>query len=126
MIGAGWLATTLAGMAAGGLAGGLVGSLTDAGVDDSDAHVYAEGIKRGGTMVVARVDEAQAEPAEAILGQHGRVDISERRTEYEASGLECVRRRRALRSSRARRPDRHASASALTVSARVPKIANRR
>jgi hypothetical protein len=86
VLGAGWLATTLAGMAAGGLAGGLVGSLTDAGVDDSDAHVYAEGLKRGGTMVVARVDEAQAEPAEAILGQHGRVDISERRTEYEAGG----------------------------------------
>ena len=86
VIGAGWLATTLAGMAAGGIAGGLVGSLTDAGVDDRDAHVYAEGIKRGGTMVVARVDEAQAEPAEAILGRHGRVDIQSRRSEYEATG----------------------------------------
>ena len=86
VIGAGWLATTLAGMAAGGLAGGLVGSLTDAGVDDRDAHVYAEGIKRGGTMVVARVDEAQAEPAEAILGRHGRIDIQSRRSEYEATG----------------------------------------
>jgi uncharacterized membrane protein len=86
VIGAGWLAATLAGMAAGGLAGGLVGSLTDAGVDDQDAHIYAEGIKRGGTMVVARVDEAQVEPAEAILGQHGRVDIAERRSEYQATG----------------------------------------
>ena len=86
VVGAGWLATTLAGMAAGGLAGGLVGSLTDAGLNDRDAHVYAEGIKRGGTMVVARVDDAQAEPAEAILGRHGRVDIQSRRSEYEASG----------------------------------------
>ena len=73
-------------MAAGGIAGGLVGSLTDASVDDDDAHVYAEGIKRGGTMVVARVDDAQAEPAEAILGQHGRVDIQSRRSEYETDG----------------------------------------
>jgi uncharacterized membrane protein len=86
VVGAGWLATTLAGMAAGGLAGGLVGSLTEAGVDDRDANVYAEGIKRGGTMVVARADDAQAEPAEAILGQHGRIDIQSRRSEYEASG----------------------------------------
>ncbi len=86
VVGAGWLATTLAGMAAGGLAGGLVGSLTEAGVDHRDAHVYAEGVKRGGTMVVARVDDAQAEPAEAILGRHGRVDIQTRRSEYEASG----------------------------------------
>jgi len=60
--------------------------LTGAGVDDDDAHVYAEGIKRGGTMVVARVDEAQAEAAEAILGQHGRVDIQSRRSEYETDG----------------------------------------
>jgi hypothetical protein len=86
VVGAGWLATTLAGMAAGGLAGGLVGSLTEAGVDDQEAHVYAEGIKRGGTIVVVRVDDALAEPAEAVLGQHGRVDIQSRRSEYEASG----------------------------------------
>jgi uncharacterized membrane protein len=86
VVGAGWLATTLAGAAAGGIAGGLVGSLTEAGVDEDDAHVYAESIKRGGTMIVARVDEAQAEPAEAILGRHGRIDIQSRRSEYEASG----------------------------------------
>ena len=86
VVGAGWLVATLAGAAAGGIAGGLVGSLTEAGVDDDDAHVYAEGIKRGGTMVVARVDDAQAEPAEAILGQHGRVDIQSRRSEYENDG----------------------------------------
>jgi hypothetical protein len=33
------------------------GSLTDAGVDERDAHVYAEGVRRGGTLVSARVDE---------------------------------------------------------------------
>src|SRR3954470_8440743 len=59
VVGAGWLVATLAGAAAGGLAGGLIGSLTEAGVDENDAHVYAESIKRGGTMVVARVDETQ-------------------------------------------------------------------
>ena len=37
-------------------------------------------------MVVARVDDAQEEPAEAILGQHGRVDVQSRRIEYEATG----------------------------------------
>ena len=60
VLGAGWLATTLIGAAAGGLAGGLIGSLTDAGIDERDAHVYAEGIRRGGNMVVARVDENEA------------------------------------------------------------------
>jgi len=106
VIGAGWLATALAGMAAGGLAGGLVGSLTDAGVDDKDAHIYAEGIKRGGTMVVARVDEAQVEPAEAILGQHGRVDIAERRNEYQATGWNAFDGRDDVETlDRQRRPD---------------------
>ena len=86
VLGAGWLAATLMGAAAGGLAGGLIGSLTDAGIDERDAHVYAEGIKRGGHMVVARVDENEADAAAAILSKHGPVDISERRTEYEAEG----------------------------------------
>ena len=31
-----------------------------------------KGLSVAAPMVVARVDEAQAEPAEAILGQHGR------------------------------------------------------
>jgi len=82
VVGAGWLVATLAGAAA----GGLIGSLTEAGVSENDAHVYAEGIKRGGTMVVARVDETQEDAAAAILGKHGRVDIGERREEYEAQG----------------------------------------
>jgi hypothetical protein len=86
VVGAGWLVATIAGAAAGGLAGGLIGSLTEAGVDEADAHVYAESIKRGGTMVIARIDETEEDAAAAILGKHGRVDISERRQEYEAQG----------------------------------------
>jgi hypothetical protein len=74
------------GAAAGGLAGGLIGSLTDAGINERDAHVYAEGIRRGGHMVVARVDEAEADAAAAILSKHGPVDIAERRAEYMAEG----------------------------------------
>jgi uncharacterized membrane protein len=85
-IGAGWLASTLVGVAAGGVAGGLLGSLTDAGVDERDAHVYAEGMRRGGTLVSARVDDAHVDAAAAILGQSGSVDIADRRSEYESTG----------------------------------------
>jgi hypothetical protein len=86
VVGAGWLASTLVGAAAGGVAGGLVGSLTEAGVDERDAHVYAESLRRGGVLVTARVDEAELDAAAAILGQAGTVDVSERRTEYEGTG----------------------------------------
>jgi hypothetical protein len=86
VVGAGWLVATLVGAAAGGVAGGLIGSLTDAGVDERDAHVYAEGIRRGGTLVSARVSDEHVDAATGILGQRGAVDVSDRRREYEADG----------------------------------------
>lgn len=86
VVGAGWLATTLIGAAAGGAAGSLLGSLTDAGIDEDEAHVYAESIKRGGTLVTARADETQVEAAEAILNQYAKVDIGERRTAFQSDG----------------------------------------
>jgi hypothetical protein len=86
VVGAGWLAAMLVGAAAGGVAGGLLGSLTDAGIDERDAHVYAEGVRRGGTLVIARVDEAQADAAQAILGKSGSIDTGLRRSEYETGG----------------------------------------
>ena len=86
VVGAGWLAATLAGAAAGGVAGGLIGALSDAGVDEADAHVYAESIRRGSSLVTARVDETQADAAQAILNRSGSVDLGNRREQYTSSG----------------------------------------
>jgi hypothetical protein len=59
VVAAGWLVSTVAGAAAGavagGAAGGIIGSLTDAGVDEDKAHDYAEGIRRGSTLLSARL-----------------------------------------------------------------------
>jgi NAD(P)H-hydrate repair Nnr-like enzyme with NAD(P)H-hydrate dehydratase domain len=46
---------------------GLVGTLTSAGVPERDANMYAEGVRRGGTLVTARVADAQAPSAREIL-----------------------------------------------------------
>ncbi len=58
MVAAGWLASTAAGAAAGpvagGAEGGIIGALTEFGVNEGDAHIYAEGLRRGGTVVTAR------------------------------------------------------------------------
>ncbi len=86
VVGAGWLAAALIGAAVGGVAGGLIGTFTESGVDRDDAHVYAEGVRRGGSVVVARVDEAQTDAAAAILGQSGSVDVNERRHSFEETG----------------------------------------
>lgn len=90
VVAAGWLAATaagaVAGAAVGGATGGIIGALTGSGISEQDAHVYAEGIRRGGTLVTARVDDALAAEAQDILAQNDPVDIVARRSEYEASG----------------------------------------
>ncbi|MDX0649781.1 hypothetical protein GOD34_03240 [Sinorhizobium medicae] len=90
VVAAGWLASTAAGAAAGavagGAAGGLIGALTDSGVDEDDAHVYAEGVRRGGTLVTARVADDLAPQAEAILKQRRTVDPAARRSIYAQEG----------------------------------------
>jgi hypothetical protein len=55
VVAAGWLAATAVGAAAGAATGGLVGALTEAGVSKEEAPLYAEGVRRGGTLVSARV-----------------------------------------------------------------------
>ncbi len=90
VVAAGWLVATLTGAgvgaAVGAAGGGLVGSLTHAGVPEQDAHVYAEGVRRGGSLVTARVDELRATEAERILDGRGHVDPVVRRGEYEQAG----------------------------------------
>src|SRR6202165_3031241 len=58
VVAAGWLAATAVGAAAGAATGGLVGALTEAGVSKEEAPLYAEGVRRGGTLVSARVPDA--------------------------------------------------------------------
>ncbi|MEP6564449.1 MAG: hypothetical protein ABJB10_04880 [Mesorhizobium sp.] len=71
VVGAGWLVATLTGAAAGGVAGGVLEVFADAGIDEADAYVYAEHVRGGGTMVMARVGEAQEDAATAILRKSG-------------------------------------------------------
>jgi hypothetical protein len=92
VVAGGWLLSTVVGAAAGavvgGATGGLIGALTDAGVDERDAHVYAEGVRRGGVLVTARVDEDRADVAQGILQSDDGVNIETRRRDYEATGWE--------------------------------------
>ena len=48
-----------------------IGGLTESGVPENDAHVYAEGVRRGGTLVTARVDD-DASDAAGLGGSGGR------------------------------------------------------
>ncbi|MEJ1117853.1 general stress protein [Phyllobacterium sp. CCNWLW109] len=90
VVAAGWLAATAAGAAAGavagGAAGGLIGGLTSSGVDEDDAHVYAEGVRRGSTLVSARVSDDQADIARSIINNNTPVDLDTRRSMYREEG----------------------------------------
>ncbi len=86
VVAAGWLAATLVGGVAGAAAGGIIGALTDWGMSEEEAHTYAEGIRRGGTMVSARVGEAEMTRAVEILDREGTVDMGERSRSWRAEG----------------------------------------
>jgi len=90
VIAGGWLLATavgaLAGAAVGGAAGGLLGALANAGVPEEEAHIYAEGVRRGGTLVSVRADEERADTVAAILRNSAGVDIDARRRDYAAEG----------------------------------------
>ena len=81
----GWLAAAAAGAVAVGAAGGVIGMLAEAGVAVNDAEVYAESIRRGGSLVSARIDAADRDRLEAILDPSS-VDIGKRREALTASG----------------------------------------
>lgn len=92
VVAAGWLAATAAGAAAGavagGAAGGIIGSLTSAGVDEDEAHVYAEAVRRGGVLVSARVNDDREDVARSIINENRAIDIDARRAMYREEGWE--------------------------------------
>jgi len=88
IIAAGPIVATLAGAGTGAVAGGLIGGLVDLGVPESHAQYYAESVRRGGALVTVRADEVRADEVQAILREHGAVDIEGRVERWRESGWE--------------------------------------
>jgi hypothetical protein len=90
VVAAGWLASAAVGALVGGAvvagAGGIVGALTHAGVSQEEADVYAEGVRRGGTLVSAKIEDDKLAVADAALANIPFVDVGARRDMYRRSG----------------------------------------
>jgi hypothetical protein len=86
VVAAGALAATLAGAGVGAAIGGLVGALVEAGIPREHADIYAEAVRRGGTLVTVRTDDALSDRVSDILNRHAPVDIEERAESWRQAG----------------------------------------
>ena len=86
IVAAGWLVAALSGAGVGAAAGGLIGALTGAGLSGADAETYAEGVRRGGTLVTVRADGDIADRVIALMQRGGAIDLDERAQGWRAQG----------------------------------------
>jgi hypothetical protein len=74
------------GAGVGAVTGGLIGALIDLGIPENEAEYYAEGIRRGGTLVTVRTTEDLVDSVKDILDRYHPVDMEERSSEWRESG----------------------------------------
>jgi len=93
VLAAGPLATAVAalvgagvGAAAGGAVGGIIGGLVDMGIPEEQAHFYAEGVRRGGTLVTVRTNDADTDRAHDLMNSYNPVNIEERAAAWRQEG----------------------------------------
>lgn len=63
-----------------------VQALTLLGVPQRDADLYAEGVRRGGTLLIGELPASEAEEAHDIIERHNPADIDARQERYRAAG----------------------------------------
>lgn len=66
---------------------GLVSYLEKHGVPRTHSHYYAEGVRRGGSLVKVFTDDAHSGKAVEIMRGHGAVDINRRAQYYKQQGF---------------------------------------
>lgn len=74
------------GAVAGAATGGVVASLVKTGIPEEEAQYYAEGVRRGGTLVLVNSVDNMAQRAADIMNRHNAVDVHERSAQWKQSG----------------------------------------
>ena len=86
VLAAGPLAAAIAGAGLGGTVGGLISGLTRLGANDAQANTYAEGVRRGGTVVSVTVPDEAARLVISIMKENGAVEIDKRAAQWREEG----------------------------------------
>lgn len=83
---AGPIVSALVGAGIGAAAGGLAGALVNMGVPEEEAGYYAEGVRRGGTLVTLTAADDRADRAVDIMDRYDPIDIHERAAQWRDQG----------------------------------------
>ena len=65
---------------------GMWNSIKNAFLPDEDRHTYEEGVRRGGAVLTADVDDDRVDEAVRVLEEAGSIDIDDRSGQWRASG----------------------------------------
>lgn len=75
------------GAAAGAPTGGILAGLIHSNyVNESDAHVYAEGVRRGQTLLTLQTDESKVVEATSVIHKYDPTDVSSEEQSWRSSG----------------------------------------
>ncbi|MDB4929391.1 MAG: rane protein [Myxococcaceae bacterium] len=86
VIAAGPIAAALTGAGIGAVTGGVIGALTHVGVPEEHAQHYAEGVRRGGTLVTVGTTDASESLVTEAMNRHHAVDVSSRAAKWREGG----------------------------------------
>jgi uncharacterized membrane protein len=76
----------LIGAGTGAVTGGLTASLIDSGVAETDAHSYAEAVRRGYVLLSVHAPDERVDEAKSILNRYDVVDIDDRADQWRSQG----------------------------------------
>lgn len=65
---------------------GLWGSIKNAFLPDEDRHAYEEGVRRGGAVLTADIDDDQIDDAVRVLEDSNSIDIDDRAAQWRQQG----------------------------------------
>ncbi len=98
LIAAGPIAGAIGGLTVGAAAGGIIGLLKDHGISEEEAEFYAEGVRRGGSLVTVQgIPEDREKEARKILDDNGAIEVERLADEWRRDGWTGPRSKRPCR-----------------------------